>query len=264
AFRIEHPELRTVSLDLADASASGLARQLQLRRSEPELAVRNGTSHVPRLVVATSRLQNAQSGQPVDPDFGEGLYVVTGGTGALGLVFVDWMVRCGARGRFALLSRSGQPQADSKAAFRRLEKEKEAQVEISACKCDISSRADLLRVLTKENDQGHVVKGILHAAGTLADGLIKTGQSRATLKAACSAKVDGSLQLHTVAAELGLPLEFMWLFSSAAAIIGSVAQGNYCAANAFMDAMGARRRAKNLPAISVQWGPWADVGMAAR
>ena len=196
AFRIEHPELRTVSLDLADVSASGLARQLRHSEpDEPELAVRNGTSHVPRLVDSTARLQNAQTQSgggprlPVNPEFGEGLYVVTGGTGALGLLFVDWMVRCGARGRFELLSRSGQPQADSKAAFRRLEKMK-PRVEISVCKCDISSGPDLLRVLSqaKENGQGHVVKGILHAAGTLADGLIQTGQNRATLKAVCSAK----------------------------------------------------------------------------
>eukprot|EP00438_Fugacium_kawagutii_P013941 Skav203407 [mRNA] locus=scaffold1743:183284:200111:- [translate_table: standard] len=109
------------------------------------------------------------------------------------------------------------------------------------------------------------VKGIVHAAGTLADGLIKD-MTLENLELVCSAKE-------------------MWLFSSVAAMIGSVAQGeprdplaprgtpwetgqnvsgNYCAANAFMDTFGARRRAKQLPAVSLQWGPWAEVGMAAR
>ncbi|CAE7752037.1 ppsC [Symbiodinium sp. KB8] len=256
-------------MEEAECSASGLAAQLQYLSkqrasglAEPELAARTAKLLVPRLVDSTQRLQNDLG----NPSFGsDGMYMVTGGTGALGLLFVDWMVRCGAR-HFALLSRSGQPPADSKAAFRKLEKQmaKMKGVTFSARKCDIGSGADVLRVTTQVLDEKHVVKGIVHAAGTLADGLIKDGQDRTTLKTVCSAKVDGSLQLHNAADQLDLPLEFMWLFSSVAAMIGSVAQGNYCAANAFMDSMGARRRARNLPAISLQWGPWADVGMAAR
>ena len=155
--------------------------------AEPELAARTGAKlMLPRLVDSTQRLQNDVG----NPSFGpEGLYMVTGGTGALGLLFVDWMVRCGAR-HFALLSRSGQPPADSKAAFRKLEKQmaKMKDVTFSARKCDIGSGADVLRVTTQVLDEKHVVKGIVHAAGTLADGLIKDGQDRTTLKTVCSAK----------------------------------------------------------------------------
>ena len=198
AFRNEHPELAAVTFDLEESTCQApklLAEQLQLlqkRRAsvEPELAARSveGESKlmVPRLVDTTQKLQNDAG----DPSFGpEGLYIVTGGTGALGLLFVEWMVRCGAR-HFALLSRSGQPPADSKAAFRKLEKQmgKMEGATFSARKCDISSGADLLRVVTQVLDEDHTVKGVVHAAGTLADGLIKDGQDRASLKTVCSAK----------------------------------------------------------------------------
>ena len=204
AFRNEHPELAsTVTFDVeeADCSAKGLAKQLQYLQkqragglTEPELASRGeGKLMVPRLVDSTQRLQNEAG----DPSFGpEGMYIVTGGTGALGLLFVDWMVRCGAR-HFALLSRSGQPPADSKAAFRKLEKQmaKMKDVTFSARKCDIGSGADVLRVVTQVLDEQHVVKGIVHAAGTLADGLIKDGQDRATLKTVCSAKAGALTEM---------------------------------------------------------------------
>ena len=76
------------------------------------------------------------------------------------------------------------------------------------------------------------------------------------------AKVDGTLYLAEATKDMNL--ELFWMFSSVAAMIGSAGQGNYCAANAFMDAYATHRRANGLPAVSLQWGPWADVGMAAR
>eukprot|EP00931_Biecheleriopsis_adriatica_P047752 TRINITY_DN27548_c0_g2_i1.p1 TRINITY_DN27548_c0_g2~~TRINITY_DN27548_c0_g2_i1.p1 ORF type:complete len:4734 (-),score=1179.49 TRINITY_DN27548_c0_g2_i1:215-14152(-) len=280
AFRNEHPELPTaVTFDVQDSTCSNaadLVEQLQLlHRSrasgsqETELAVRKTDEDaklwMPRLADCTQRLQQAREGSEPPTFSPDGMYVVTGGTGALGLLFVDWMVRCGAR-HFALLSRSGQPPADSRTAFRNLEKQlgKMDQATFSARKCNIGSGADVRRVLAELRSEKHDVRGFVHAAGTLADGLIKDGQNRESLQAVCSAKVDGSLYLHAAASELNLPLELFWLFSSVAAMVGSVAQGNYCAANAFMDAFGSLRRARDLPALSLQWGPWADVGMAAR
>ena len=180
----------------ADCSGPGLANQLlrlQKQRAagfaEPELAIRTEGEKkmlVPRLVDSTQRLQNEVGNPSFSPD---GLYLVTGGTGALGLLFVDWMIRCGAR-HFALLSRSGQPPADSKSAFRKIEKQmaKLKGSTFSTRRCDISSGADLLSVVAKILDEDHVVKGVVHAAGTLADGLIKDGQNKATLKTVCSAK----------------------------------------------------------------------------
>jgi hypothetical protein len=88
--------------------------------------------------------------------------------------------------------------------------------------------------------------------------------SRANLDSVLPAKIKGTMNLHDISLRLGSDLNEFILFSSVAVLIGSAGQANYCAANAFMDSFASHRRANNLPALSVQWGPWADVGMAAR
>ena len=174
-----------MTFDLDDVSTVGLASQLRGEALEEEMAARAQSLCVPRLVDCTQRLSTAAAG---DPSFGsDGTYVVTGGTGALGLLFVDWMAGCGAR-HFALLSRSGAPPKDSKAAFLKLEKvfKNMDSATLEAQKCDISSGSELLRVVG-EMVEKRPVKGVVHAAGTLADGFIKD-TSRDKLKTVCLAK----------------------------------------------------------------------------
>merc|ERR1719305_1986754 len=86
--------------------------------------------------------------------------------------------------------------------------------------------------------------------------------TREKLEPVLGAKVQGTLNLHEAVKDL--PLDFFVFYSSIAALLGTPAQGNYAAANAFMDAFGAYRRGKGLAATSVQWGPWGEIGMAAR
>ncbi|HEX7041413.1 MAG TPA: KR domain-containing protein, partial [Trueperaceae bacterium] len=103
--------------------------------------------------------------------------------------------------------------------------------------------------------------GVVHAAGVLADGTIGSLDAEALHKV-MAPKVDGALNLHELTAER--ELSFFALFSSAAAALGNPGQGNYAAANAFMDALAHHRRSAGLPAISIDWGAWEQAeGMVA-
>ncbi len=104
------------------------------------------------------------------------------------------------------------------------------------------------------------LRGVVHAAGVLADAVL-AGQSRASLDAALAPKVAGAWNLHARCA--GLALDFFVLFSSIASVLGSPGQANYAAANAFLDTLAARRRARGQHGLAMGWGPWSEGGMAA-
>jgi acyl carrier protein len=101
---------------------------------------------------------------------------------------------------------------------------------------------------------------VVNAAGVLDDGVLLQ-QNRERFERVLGPKVLGSFRLHEATRDLGL--DFFVCFSSAAALFGSAGQANYAAANAFMDALAAQRRASGLPGLSVAWGAWAETGMAA-
>ncbi|CAK0831545.1 unnamed protein product, partial [Prorocentrum cordatum] len=222
--------------------------------TEPEVAARGsgggGELRAPRLADVTGQVQ-AEAALQVAP---EAAYLITGGVGALGLVFAQWLADQGAK-QLALLSRSGRPPADSARAFRKLGSAAVVH------KGDVSSAADVRATMQAVAAAAPRLAGIMHAAGGLDDHMIPD-LSRSHLEAVLTAKVDGTLHLHEHSS--CHDLDFFAMFSSVAAMIGSVGQANYSAANAFMDSFASYRRARGQCAASVQWGPWADVGMAAR
>ncbi|CAE8658502.1 unnamed protein product, partial [Polarella glacialis] len=145
-------------------------------------------------------------------------------------------------------------------------------LEVVVQACDVSVRQSVdacitsLQALTPQ-----AVKGVLHAAGVLEDHLI--GQLEfAHVRKVLAPKMEGALNLHASTtttrsseeSSFTSDVELFVMFSSVAAMLGSPGQANYCAANTFLDAFALHRQAKGLPGLGVQWGPWADVGMAAR
>jgi aryl carrier-like protein len=104
------------------------------------------------------------------------------------------------------------------------------------------------------------LKGVVHAAGILDDHILLQ-MTPASLAAVMAPKLHGAWNLH--AATLDTQLDFFVLFSSAASIFGPAGQANYAAANAFLDALAHHRRALHLPALSINWGPWAEIGLAS-
>jgi myxalamid-type polyketide synthase MxaB len=125
---------------------------------------------------------------------------------------------------------------------------------------DIAKPEDVRRVFAAIDATGSPLRGILHAAGTLADAPLHK-QDWAQFSRVTAAKVTGAWNLHQATKDR--ELDFLVAFSSSTAVLGMAGQANYAAANAFMDALMHQRRAAGLAGLSVNWGPWAEVGMAA-
>lgn len=246
--RAEHPELRAMVVDLDDSDA-GLLDAVVAADREPECAVRGGVRYVHRLV----RGAFTQSGPPALDD---GAILVTGGLGGLGLAAARWLVDHGAR-HLVLVGRS-VPTAEAEAALLEL---RTRGVEIAVERGDVADESDVERIVAAITARGQPLLGVIHAAGVLADAAIPR-LDPAALRATFGPKVRGSWNLHLATSHL--PLRFFVLFAAGAGLMGAPGQGNYAAANAFEDALAHWRRSRGLPAVAIDWGTWAEVGMAAR
>ncbi|VAW80207.1 Polyketide synthase modules and related proteins [hydrothermal vent metagenome] len=180
-----------------------------------------------------------------------GSYLISGGLGGLGRLVAQWLIEQGA-GHVILLSRrpadaQGQKFVDTFAG------------KVSVAVADVANLADLRSVIDTVEQQGEL-KGIIHAAGVLADGVIQQ-QNTANYAQVFGPKVQGTWNLHQ--STLGKNLDFFVMFSSIAALMGSPGQSNHAAANSFMDTFATWRQAQSLPALSINWGVWSEVGAAA-
>ncbi|MEE1803371.1 type I polyketide synthase [Streptomyces sp. JV176] len=182
-------------------------------------------------------------------------YLVTGGLGALGLSLAEFLADRGA-GALALLGRSA-PTAD---AERRLAALREAGTRVETVRCDVADERSLDAALRRVREEMPPLRGVFHAAGVLADATIDTLTPDRTA-AVLAPKAVGARNLD--AATSADPLDLFVLFSSAAALVGNAGQAAYAAANAYLDALAETRRARGLPALSVQWGPFTGIGLAA-
>jgi acyl transferase domain-containing protein/thioesterase domain-containing protein/acyl carrier protein len=184
----------------------------------------------------------------------DGTYLITGGLGALGLRVAGWLADEGA-GTIALLSRRG-PTPDVET---RLGQIREKGATIVVLTGDVADAASLEAAINHLPKDGPPLRGIVHAAGVLADGILSE-MTLEQLDRAMLPKACGAWNLHV--ATLDRPLDFFVLFSSVASVFGSPGQANYAAGNAYLDALAHARRAQGLPATSINWGPWAGAGMA--
>jgi NADPH:quinone reductase-like Zn-dependent oxidoreductase/acyl carrier protein len=186
----------------------------------------------------------------------EACYLVTGGLGALGLHTARWLQRSGAR-QIALLGRHA-PSPEAAQAIHEIEA---AGAQVRCFAADAGDAAALQRVLDTVAREMAPLRGVVHAAGTLDDG-IALRQDWPRCAAVLRNKAQAARHLH--AATRTLPLDFFVMYSAAGLLLGAPGQCAYAAANAELDALAHLRRTQGLPALSVAWGVWGQGGMATQ
>ncbi|WP_133136087.1 type I polyketide synthase [Legionella rowbothamii] len=252
---LEYPELDyhhfDVGLEITTQSAAlQLHKLLGQHQDENILAYQNDSLYVPRIVpallppVANKKafVKNAS-------------YLITGGLGGIGTVLCKWLIEQEVNSIILLGRRPLNDEITVMLNSLRVE-----GVNINYVQTDVSDSQQLRIALTEIQNTLPAIKGIFHAAGTLSDGLWSqlTWQE---FNQVFAAKIQGSYNLHCLSMELIPELEQFVMFSSISSLLGTPGQANYAAANTFLDNLAHYRVQAGLPALTINFGPWQQVGM---
>ena len=243
---VEHTSLGATLVDTADPAA--LLEELGAGAPDTEIARRGSGRWVARL--SRVPLPVAKNLPIVRP----GAYLIAGGLGGLGVLLTRWLAERGA-GRVVLNGRRGTATPEVAAALEEI-RARGTEVEIVAG--DVATPGVAEELVAAATSGGLKLHGVVHAAAVLADQAVLNLDAE-TLHRVWSPKVAGAWRLHEAAPE---ELDWWLVYSSAAALLGSPGQASYATANAWLDAFVDWRRALGLPATSIQWGAWAQVGGA--
>ncbi|WP_425580373.1 SDR family NAD(P)-dependent oxidoreductase, partial [Streptomyces iranensis] len=216
---------------------------------EPRLRISDGRYEVPRLT--RTHADEPEPERAWDPD---GTVLVTGGSGVLAGIVARHLVT--ERGvRHLLLVSRGTPDEALISGLGEL------GAQVATVACDVSDRAGLAQVLAGVSPE-HPLTAVIHTAGVVDDGVIESLTAQ-RLDTVLRPKADGAWNLHELTRDADLAAFVM--YSSAAGVMGGAGQGNYAAANAFLDALAEQRRAEGLPALALAWGLWEDTsGLTAK
>jgi len=181
---------------------------------------------------------------------GAGTVLITGGTGMAGAVLARHVVHRYGVGHVVLASRRGDRAEGAGELVAELT---QAGAEVQVVACDVADRDAVAALLAGLPAQYPPLTAVIHAAGMIDDAVI-TSLTPDRIDTVLAAKADGAWNLHELTRDLNLSM--FVIFSSLAGTVGSPGQGNYAAANAFLDGLATHRRAAGLPAVSMAWGFW--------
>jgi NADPH:quinone reductase-like Zn-dependent oxidoreductase/acyl carrier protein len=251
--------------EICDLVERGALRPLPYRafpacRIDAAFRLMASGKHIGKVVVAFATPFVPRRGEPPAPGFNvkpDGSYLITGAFGGYGKVLARWLVDCGAR-HLVLTSRSGASDPEAERFVAGLQ---ERGVEVRVVPADIGSPNDNRKLFAGIESSGQPLRGVFHLAMVIDDAPF-TALTSERMQAVIAPKAHGAWLLHEATRKMDLDCFVM--FSSVSSIFGNPAQGNYSAANAFIDALAHHRQALGLPALTVNWGVLGGEGYVAR
>jgi NADPH:quinone reductase-like Zn-dependent oxidoreductase/SAM-dependent methyltransferase/acyl carrier protein len=264
-FRGDEELTRQMLEEISRLVEKGALRPLPYRafpacRIDSAFRLMAGGKHIGKVVVAFPAPFVSRRGELPGPGFEvkpTGCYLITGAFGGYGKVLARWLVDCGAR-HLVLTSRGA---ASSQEAWEFVADLQERGVKVRVVSADVGAPDDVRRLFAEIKSGAQPLRGLFHLAMVIDDAPL-AGLSPERMRTVLGPKADGAWLLHQ--ATRGMKLDCFVMFSSVSSIFGNPAQGNYSAANAFLDSLAHHRQALGLPALSVNWGVLGGEGFVAR
>ena len=256
--RNEHPELRLHLIDLDENGATSLDALVPtlVLGTEPEYAVRRGQLFVPQMQRAEASVPKPAGQRPLVRQ--DGAVLITGGLGEIGQHVARWLARVHGIRDVVLTSRHGMKAPGAETLVAELSQLGAKATVVASNIADLDSVQGLMAMFDIDN---RPLRGVVHAAGTLDDGVL-SALTAERCNTTFGPKAAGAWHLHQLTRDVDLDLFIV--LSSISGVMGNAGQGNYAAANTFLDALMQLRRAERLPATSVALGLWGGEGMGGR
>jgi acyl carrier protein len=216
--------------------------------------------HIGKVIVSFPDTFVPRRGEPITPEFdvkSDGCYLITGAFGGFGKVLANWLVHCGAR-HLVLSSRSGASTPEAEAFANNL---RDREVAVQIVNADVGSPEEVTRLFSEIARNGQPLRGVFHLAMVIDDAPL-AALNRERMANVIGPKARGAWLLHEATRDMALDCFVM--FSSISSIFGNPAQGNYAAANAFLDSLAHHRHSLGLPALTINWGVLGGEGYVAR
>jgi len=253
---LEHPELRIRHIDLelgTDPIKNGeyLLSSLLEQEKENQIAYRNSKLYVPKLRNYKENPNKIYSLE-IDPNAS---YLITGGLRGLGLKAAEWLVAKGAK-HLVLIGRKAPQEKD----LEMINQIRQNGVQIEIAAVDVANKPSLEHLMDRFGKEWPEIKGIIHAAGIIDNGYLLV-QDWSRFESVYAPKVLGSWNLHQTSQSK--KLDFFILYSSLSSAIGNPGLINYASANSFLDGLAHYRHQLGLPALTINWGTWTEIGLGA-